>query len=65
MERKDILVLLAQRIAQLPTVSREFSLAMYYYENMRLADIAVRLELTELRVQQIHTQAPRAGLPRP
>jgi RNA polymerase sigma factor for flagellar operon FliA len=30
---------------------------MYYYENMRLADIAARLELTELRIQQIHTQA--------
>ena len=56
MERKEILVLLAQRVAQLPKVPRKV-LAMYFYENMRLADIAVRLELTELRIQQIHTQA--------
>jgi RNA polymerase sigma factor FliA len=56
MERKDILVLLAQRMAQLPKVPRKV-LAMYYYENMRLPDIAVRLELTELRIQRIHTQA--------
>jgi hypothetical protein len=34
-------------MAQLPTVPRKV-LAMYYYENMRLADIAARLELTEL-----------------
>ncbi|MBV9999980.1 MAG: FliA/WhiG family RNA polymerase sigma factor, partial [Verrucomicrobia bacterium] len=32
-------------------------LAMYYYENLRLADIAAAFGLTESRICQIHTQA--------
>ena len=30
---------------------------MYYYENLRLADIATCFGLTESRICQIHTQA--------
>jgi RNA polymerase sigma factor for flagellar operon FliA len=30
---------------------------MYYFENMRLAEIAAAFSLTEGRISQIHTQA--------
>jgi RNA polymerase sigma factor FliA len=56
MERKDIPTLLAQRMAMLPTVPQKV-LAMYYYENMRLLDIADCLGLPESRIRQIHLQA--------
>ncbi|MBV9671796.1 MAG: FliA/WhiG family RNA polymerase sigma factor [Verrucomicrobia bacterium] len=55
-ERKEILNLLAQRIAQLPAVQKKV-LAMYYYEEMRLSEIAECFGLTESRICQIHTQA--------
>jgi RNA polymerase sigma factor FliA len=54
--RKEILSLLAQRMAQLPAMPKKV-LAMYYYENMRLSDIAACFGLTESRICQIHTQA--------
>jgi RNA polymerase sigma factor FliA len=56
MERKEILVLLAEHMTQLPTVSKKI-LAMYYYENMRIPDIAACFGLTEWRICRIHTQA--------
>jgi len=56
LERKEILSLLAQRMAQMPAVPKKV-LAMYYYENMRLSDIAACFGLTESRICQIHTQA--------
>jgi RNA polymerase sigma factor FliA len=37
--RKEVISLLAQRIAELPRVQKKV-LAMYYYENMQLADLA-------------------------
>jgi RNA polymerase sigma factor for flagellar operon FliA len=55
-ERKELVGLLAGRIAQLPEMPRKV-LAMYYYENLRLADIAAAFGLTESRICQIHTQA--------
>ena len=55
-ERREILTLLTERIAQLPEVPKKV-LAMYYYENLRLADIAACFGLTESRICQIHTQA--------
>jgi RNA polymerase sigma factor for flagellar operon FliA len=55
-ERKELVALLAERIAQLPEMPRKV-LAMYYYENLRLADIAAAFGLTESRICQIHTQA--------
>ena len=55
-ERKEIIALLAERITQLPDVPKKV-LAMYYYENLRLADIAACFGLTESRICQIHTQA--------
>jgi RNA polymerase sigma factor for flagellar operon FliA len=55
LERKEVLSLLAQRMEQLPAVPKKV-LAMYYYENMRLAEIATCFGLTESRICQIHTQ---------
>jgi RNA polymerase sigma factor for flagellar operon FliA len=55
MERKDILTLLARRMTKLPTVPKKV-LAMYYYENMRLLNIANCLGLAESRIRQIHLQ---------
>ena len=55
MERKEVLSLLAQRMEQLPPVPKKI-LAMYYYENMRLSEIAACFGLTESRICQIHTQ---------
>jgi RNA polymerase sigma factor for flagellar operon FliA len=55
LERKEVLSLLAQRMKQLPPVPKKI-LAMYYYENMRLSEIAACFGLTESRICQIHTQ---------
>jgi RNA polymerase sigma factor FliA len=55
LERKEVSLLLTERIAQLPAVPKKV-LAMYYYENMRLSDIAACFGLTESRICQIHTQ---------
>jgi len=55
-ERKETVSLLRERIKQLPEVPRKV-LMMYYYENMRLAEIAAVFGLTESRICQIHSQA--------
>ena len=55
LERKEVISLLTQRMAELPEMPKKV-LAMYYYENMRLADIAACFGLTESRICQIHTQ---------
>jgi RNA polymerase sigma factor for flagellar operon FliA len=55
-ERKELVGLLAERLGQLPEMQKKV-LAMYYYENLRLADIAAAFGLTESRICQIHTQA--------
>ena len=54
--RKELAGLLAARIARLPEMPRKV-LALYYYENLQLADIAAAFGLTESRICQIHTQA--------
>lgn len=55
MERRELQELVAQRIRQLPDIPRKI-LAMYYHENMRLAEIASVFNLTESRICQIHAQ---------
>ena len=55
LERKELLSLLTQRMAELPHIPRKV-MAMYYYENMRLSEIATCFGLTESRICQIHTQ---------
>jgi RNA polymerase sigma factor for flagellar operon FliA len=56
LERKELAVLLAKRIGQLPEMPKKV-LAMYYYEGLKLAEIAACFGLTESRICQIHTQA--------
>jgi RNA polymerase sigma factor FliA len=55
LEKAELLQLLAQRIAGLPDIPRKI-LAMYYHEQMRLAEIAAVFDLTESRICQIHAQ---------
>ncbi|MBV8141701.1 MAG: FliA/WhiG family RNA polymerase sigma factor [Verrucomicrobia bacterium] len=55
LERKEILSLLAQRMAKLPETPKKV-LAMYYHEGMKLSEIAACFGLTESRISQIHTQ---------
>jgi RNA polymerase sigma factor (sigma-70 family) len=54
-ERKGLLELLAERIAQLPEAPKKV-LAMYYYEGLHLADIAARFNLSKTQICQIHTE---------
>jgi len=56
LERQELVQLMAERIEQLPTIPKKV-LAMYYYENLRIAEIAAAFGLTEGRISQIHTQA--------
>jgi len=56
LDRKELFQLVIQRIQQLPEVPRKV-LAMYYFEDLRLAEIAAAFGLTEGRISQIHTQA--------
>lgn len=56
MEKEEMIRMVAERINQLPEVPRKV-LAMYYYEDMRLAEIAAVFGLTESRICQIHSQA--------
>ena len=55
LEKAELLQLLTQRIAELPDVPKKI-LAMYYFENMTLANIASIFGLTESRICQIHAQ---------
>jgi len=55
LEQAELLQLLTQRMAELPDIPRKI-LAMYYFEHMRLAEIAAVFGLTESRICQIHAQ---------
>jgi RNA polymerase sigma factor for flagellar operon FliA len=55
LEKAEVLQLLSQRIAELPEIPKKI-LAMYYFENLRLAEIAEVFDLTESRICQIHAQ---------
>lgn len=54
--RSDLKDLIAQRIRQLPPIQQKV-LALYYFEDLRLREIAEAFELTESRISQIHSQA--------
>src|SRR5215469_10310727 len=58
LERKEVLALLAERMTYLPDIQKRV-LAMYYYENMKIAEIAACFGVTESRICQIHTQTLR------
>jgi 3-oxoacyl-[acyl-carrier protein] reductase len=55
-EKQELVELLTQRISEMPDIPRKI-LAMYYFENMRLAEIAAVFGLTESRICQIHSQS--------
>jgi RNA polymerase sigma factor for flagellar operon FliA len=55
LEKAELLQLLTQWIAELPDIPKKI-LAMYYFENLRLAEIAAVFGLTESRICQIHAQ---------
>jgi RNA polymerase sigma factor for flagellar operon FliA len=57
-DRNKVLELLVQRIAQLPHIPKKV-LAMYYYENLRPAEIATALGLTGNEIELIRTQTVR------
>jgi RNA polymerase sigma factor for flagellar operon FliA len=50
---------LVQRIVELPSTPKKI-LALYYYENLRPAEIAVCLELTEHEIDFIRAQTVKA-----
>jgi RNA polymerase sigma factor for flagellar operon FliA len=54
--RSDLKALIAKRIRQLPPIQRKV-LALYYYEDLRLREIAEVFGLTESRISQIHAKA--------
>ena len=56
LENKDMVQVVVARLQQLPDMQKKV-LAMYYFEEMRLSEIAAALDLTEGRISQIHTQA--------
>lgn len=55
LEKEEMLQIMTERIKELPEIPRKI-LAMYYFENMRLAEIAAVFGLTESRICQIHSQ---------
>jgi RNA polymerase sigma factor for flagellar operon FliA len=57
-DRNRVLMLLVRRIAQLPRIPKKV-LAMYYHENLRPAEIATGLGLTENEIELICTQTVR------
>jgi RNA polymerase sigma factor FliA len=54
--KNELIKLVVDRLQQLPEMQRKI-LAMYYFENLRLAEIAKVFGVTESRICQIHTQA--------
>lgn len=56
LNRRELIELISKRIQQMPANTQKI-LAMYYYEGMRLAEIAKVFGLTESRICQIHTHA--------
>ena len=55
LERKELVQIVMKRIQMLPDMPKKI-LAMYYFEEMRLSEIAAAFGLTEGRISQIHTQ---------
>jgi RNA polymerase sigma factor for flagellar operon FliA len=56
LERREMIKLVVAQMQKMPDLTRKV-LAMYYFENMRLSEIAAVFRLTEGRISQIHTQA--------
>lgn len=54
--RRELAGLIAERLQQLPEMQRKV-LALYYFEDLRLREIAEAFGVTESRICQIHSQA--------
>jgi RNA polymerase sigma factor for flagellar operon FliA len=54
--RREVAAIIAKRITQLPEMQRKV-LALYYFEDLRLREIAEAFGVTESRICQIHSQA--------
>jgi RNA polymerase sigma factor for flagellar operon FliA len=54
--RREVARIIADRLQALPDMQRKV-LALYYFEDMRLREIAETFKLTESRICQIHSQA--------
>ncbi len=54
--RREMADLIAERIRKLPEMQRKV-LSLYYYEDLRLAEIAAVFGVSESRICQIHSQA--------
>ena len=54
--RSELKELIALRIQQLPKIQQKV-MALYYFEDLRLREIAEAFGLTESRISQIHSQA--------
>lgn len=54
--RRELTDIIAERIKQLPEMQRKV-LALYYFEDLRLREIAEAFGVTESRICQIHSQA--------
>ncbi len=54
--RSELKDLIARRIRDLPPIQQKV-LALYYFEDLRLREIAKAFGLTESRISQIHSQA--------
>lgn len=55
-EKKELVRLMKERIKELPDIPRKV-LTLYYFEGLRLSEIAEVFDLTESRICQIHAQA--------
>lgn len=55
-DRRELANIVAERLERLPEMQRKV-LALYYFEDLRLREIAEVLGVTESRICQIHSQA--------
>lgn len=55
-QKQEMIKLVVERLQKMPETSRKV-LAMYYFEDMRLSEIATIFGVTESRICQIHTHA--------
>ena len=54
LEKKELIALVLAQLQRLPEMPKKI-MAMYYFEEMRLSEIAAVFGLTEGRISQIHT----------
>jgi len=54
--KREMIQLVVERMQQMPDIQKKV-LVMYYFDNLRLAEIAAAFGLTESRICQIHSQA--------